>query len=42
VVPGATMKHWPLPNPAGRDVAFFREIRDELRTRVEELIARLR
>ena len=42
VVPGATMEHWPLPNPAGRDVAFFREIRDELRTRVEELIARLR
>lgn len=42
VVPGATMEHWPLPNPAGREIPFFREIRDELRKRVEELIARLR
>lgn len=41
VVPGAAMEHWPLLNPAGRDVAFFREIRDELRSRVEELVARL-
>lgn len=41
VVPGATMEHWPLPNPAGHDIAFFREIRDELRTRIGELVARL-
>jgi arsenate reductase len=41
VVPGAKMEHWPLSNPAGRDVAFFREIRNELRRRVEDLIARL-
>lgn len=41
VVPGAKMEHWPLPNPAGRDVGFFREIRDELRKRVEDLTARL-
>jgi len=41
VVPGTKMEHWPLPNPAGRNVAFFREIRDELRKRVEDLIARL-
>jgi len=40
-VPGARMEHWPLPNPAGRDVAFFRGIRDELRTRVEALANRL-
>ena len=42
VVPGATMEHWPLPNPAGREISFFREIRDELRTRIEELAVRLR
>lgn len=41
VVPGATMEHWPLANPAGRDIAVFREIRDELRSRIGELIARL-
>lgn len=41
VVPGAKMERWPLANPAGRDVAFFREIRDELRKRVADLGARL-
>jgi protein-tyrosine-phosphatase len=41
VVPGAVMEHWPLPNPAGRDIAFFREIRDELERRVSDLITRL-
>ncbi len=41
VVPGAKMEHWPLPNPAGRDLAFFREVRDELRRRINDLIARL-
>jgi arsenate reductase len=41
VVPGATMEHWPLPNPAGREIAFYREIRDELRRRIDMLIARL-
>ena len=30
VVPGAKMEHWPLPNPAGREIAFYRELRDEL------------
>jgi len=42
VVPGATMEHWPLPSPAGREIPFFREIRDELRKRVAELVARIR
>jgi len=41
VVPGAKMEHWPLSNPAGREIPLFREIRDELRRRVEELAARL-
>jgi arsenate reductase (thioredoxin) len=42
VVPGAAMEHWPLANPAGRDIAFFRETRDELRRRIDEHTARLR
>jgi arsenate reductase len=41
VVPGATMEHWPLENPSGRDLAFFRVIRDELRKRIDNLIGRL-
>ncbi len=41
LVPGARMEHWPLLNPAGREVEFFREIRDELRTRVTDLVRRL-
>ena len=41
VVPGAQMEHWPLLNPAGRDIAFFRETRDELRRRIAELTRRL-
>jgi arsenate reductase len=41
VVPGAAMEHWPLPNPAARDLAFFREIRDELRKRIDDLMTRL-
>ena len=40
-VPGARMEHWPLPNPAGREVEFFRQIRDELRTRIDDLVTRL-
>lgn len=41
VVPGATMAHWPLPNPAGQDIAVYREIRHELRRRIHDLIASL-
>lgn len=41
VVPGARSEHWPLANPAGQDIAVFREIRDALRHRVADLAARL-
>ncbi len=41
-VRGARMEHWPLPNPAGKDVAFFRILRNELRKQVDDLIRRLR
>jgi len=41
VVPGVPSEHWPLPDPSGRDLVFFREIRDELRRRIHDLAGRL-
>ena len=41
VVPGARAEHWPMPDPAGRDLGAYRAIRDELRRRIAELQARL-
>lgn len=41
VVPGATSEHWLLPDPSGREVEFFRQIRDELRNRIQDLTSRL-
>ncbi len=38
-VPGAERDDWPLPDPAGRDLAEVRTIRDEIRGRVESLVA---
>ena len=38
VVAGALRQDWPLPDPKGRPVAEVREIRDEIRGRVERLI----
>jgi len=39
--PGKRYEDWPLDDPAGRDVAAVRPIRDEIRLRVEELMASL-
>ena len=41
VVPGARAEHWPLPDPAGREIGAYRATRDKLRTRIAELYARL-
>jgi len=41
VVPGVPSEHWPLPDPSGKDLPFFREIREELHRRVRDLAARL-
>ena len=41
VVPGARSLHWPLPNPAGSGVERYREVRDDLATRINALIADL-
>jgi arsenate reductase len=40
VVPGAVRDDWPLPDPKGRPIAEVRAIRDEIRRRVEALVAR--
>jgi arsenate reductase len=41
VVPGTRREDWELADPAGRDLAAVRPIRDEIRTRVEALLATL-
>jgi arsenate reductase (thioredoxin) len=40
VVPGAIRDDWPLPDPKGQPLAEVRALRDVIRTRVSELIAR--
>lgn len=41
VFPGKRYEDWAIDDPAGRDLAAVREIRDEVRLRVEALIAEL-
>lgn len=38
VVPGAMRQDWPLPDPKGRPIAEVREIRDDIRGRVDRLV----
>jgi arsenate reductase len=38
VVPGVKRDDWPLDDPKGKDLARVREIRDEIRQRVETLL----
>jgi arsenate reductase len=40
VVPGAQREDWPIADPKGRSVDDVRVIRDDIRTRVVDLIAR--
>ena len=40
VVPGAIRDDWPLDDPKGRPVEEVRRIRDDIRRRVHDLIAR--
>jgi arsenate reductase len=39
--PGKRYEDWELTDPAGQDVAAVRPIRDEIRRRVETLLASL-
>ncbi len=32
------LEEWPIEDPAGKDIEFFRRIRDEIRGRVERLV----
>jgi arsenate reductase len=41
VLPGTRYLDWELPDPAGKDVAGVRPIRDEIMRRVETLLAEL-
>ncbi|MDY6791500.1 MAG: NAD(P)H-dependent oxidoreductase [Thermodesulfobacteriota bacterium] len=40
-VPGATVKDWEVPDPAGKSMDFMRTVRDEIKQRVEGLIKSL-
>jgi protein-tyrosine-phosphatase len=40
-VPGTRYEDWPLDDPAGQGIEAVRPIRDEIRHRVEDLLARL-
>ena len=40
VVPGLRREDWPLEDPKGKPIERVREIRDEVRRRVEELVRR--
>jgi arsenate reductase len=40
--PGKRYEDWKLDDPAGQPIETVRRIRDDIRTRVEELVARLR
>jgi arsenate reductase len=40
VVPGLRRDDWPLEDPKGRPVERVREIRDEVRARIEDLITK--
>ncbi|MEV6325635.1 arsenate reductase ArsC [Nocardia sp. NPDC051787] len=41
VLPGVSYRDWQLEDPAGKGVDAVRPIRDEIRSRVEDLIAEL-
>jgi len=37
-IPGLRRDDWPLPDPKGRPMEEVRQVRDEIRTRVEALL----
>jgi protein-tyrosine-phosphatase len=41
VVPGTRYEDWPLEDPAGKDIETVRRVRDEIKQRVERLLAEL-
>ena len=41
VFPGVSYRDWALPDPAGKGLEAVRPIRDQIKTRVEDLLAEL-
>ncbi|MER7369973.1 arsenate reductase ArsC [Nonomuraea wenchangensis] len=41
VFPGKRYEDWPLDDPAGQGIEMVRQVRDEIRTRVERLLTEL-
>ena len=41
VVPGAQIRDWDLPDPAGKPLHFMRDVRDQIENRVKKLINEL-
>jgi arsenate reductase len=41
-VPGQEVQDWSIRDPKGRDMAFFREVREDIRDKVEHLIEYIR
>jgi arsenate reductase len=41
-VPGLRVEDWPLPDPKGAEMDVVRRIRDDIRSRVDDLLARER
>ena len=39
--PGKRYEDWELPDPAGQGIAFVRPVRDEIKSRVEQLVSTL-
>jgi arsenate reductase len=39
-VPGVRVEDWPLPDPKGQPIEGVRRIRNDIRARVEDLLAR--
>jgi arsenate reductase len=38
LIPGAEIQDWDLPDPAGQSMEFMRTVRDEIESRVKDLI----
>ncbi|WP_202872343.1 arsenate reductase ArsC [Kribbella soli] len=41
IFPGKRYEDWELTDPAGQPIEIVREVRDEIRTRIEKLVAEL-
>ena len=39
--PGKRYEDWVLDDPAGQDLVFVRRVRDEIKSRVEQLLSEL-